>query len=222
MAVSLARRGALRRQPRVPERWRSPMWRWRDWVIDAFNRNMPFDRFTIEQFAGDMLPNPTLDQRIATGFNRNHRGNAEGGIIPEEYAVEYVVDRVDTTSTVLLGVSRWVARGVTTTNTIPSARGSSISSSSFQQRAGIGEGQATRKLATLHQGAHGRSGSAAAGLDRRLTAATDAFAALDRRWCARNRRGSERSIPPRLVPGDRRSDWSLTTRSTAISQDRSR
>src|SRR5207253_2262582 len=56
------------------------MWRWRDWVIDAFNRNMPFDEFTIEQIAGDMLPNATLDQRIASGFNRNHRGNGEGGI----------------------------------------------------------------------------------------------------------------------------------------------
>ena len=79
------------------------MWRWRDWVIDAFNRNMPFDQFTIEQLAGDLLPSATLDQRIATGFNRNHRGNAEGGIIPEEYAVEYVVDRVETTATVWLG-----------------------------------------------------------------------------------------------------------------------
>ncbi|MBM4067760.1 MAG: DUF1553 domain-containing protein [Planctomycetes bacterium] len=81
------------------------MWRWRDWVIDAFNDNMPFDRFTIEQIAGDMLPRPTLNQRIATGFNRNHRGNSEGGVIPEEYAVEYVVDRVDTTFTVWLGLT---------------------------------------------------------------------------------------------------------------------
>lgn len=81
------------------------MWRWRDWVIEAFNDNMPFDRFTIEQIAGDMLPRPTLEQRIATGFNRNHRGNSEGGVIPEEYAVEYVVDRVDTTSTVWLGLT---------------------------------------------------------------------------------------------------------------------
>jgi mono/diheme cytochrome c family protein len=81
------------------------MWRWRDWVIDALNANMPFDQFTIEQLAGDLLPQPTLDQRIATGFNRNHRGNAEGGIIPEEYAVEYVADRVETTATVWLGLT---------------------------------------------------------------------------------------------------------------------
>ncbi|TXT35816.1 MAG: hypothetical protein FD138_1211 [Planctomycetota bacterium] len=81
------------------------MWRWRDWVIDAFNDNQPFDEFTIEQLAGDLLPDATLDQVLATGFNRNHRGNAEGGIIPEEYAVEYVVDRVDTTATVWLGLT---------------------------------------------------------------------------------------------------------------------
>ena len=86
------------------------MWRWRDWVIDAYNRNMPFDRFTVEQLAGDLLPDATLDQMIATGFNRNHRGNAEGGIIPEEYAVEYVVDRVETTATVWLGLTVGCAR----------------------------------------------------------------------------------------------------------------
>jgi len=81
------------------------MWRWRDWVIDGFNANVPFDRFTVEQLAGDLLPNATLEQKIATGFNRNHRGNGEGGIIPEEYAVEYVVDRVETTATVWLGLT---------------------------------------------------------------------------------------------------------------------
>lgn len=86
------------------------MWRWRDWVIESLNANRPFDEFTIEQLAGDLLPNPTLQQRIATGFNRNHRGNAEGGIIPEEYAVEYVVDRVDTTATVWLGLTMGCAR----------------------------------------------------------------------------------------------------------------
>jgi hypothetical protein len=86
------------------------MWRWRDWVIEAYNRNLPFNQFTIEQLAGDLLPDCTLEQRIATGFNRNHRGNAEGGIVPEEYAVEYVVDRVDTTATVWLGLTLGCAR----------------------------------------------------------------------------------------------------------------
>lgn len=81
------------------------MWRWRDWVLAALNANMPFDQFTIEQLAGDMLPAASLEQRIATGFNRNHRGNSEGGIIPEEYQVEYVADRVETTSTVWLGLT---------------------------------------------------------------------------------------------------------------------
>ena len=86
------------------------MWRWRDWVIDAFNDNKPFDEFTVEQLAGDMLPNATLDQKIASGFNRNHRSNGEGGIIPEEYSVEYVVDRVETTSTVWLGLTMGCTR----------------------------------------------------------------------------------------------------------------
>jgi hypothetical protein len=86
------------------------MWRWRDWVIDAFNQNMPFDRFTVEQLAGDLLPNATRDQVIATGFNRNHRGNSEGGIIPEEYQAEYVIDRVDATATVFMGLTAGCAR----------------------------------------------------------------------------------------------------------------
>lgn len=86
------------------------MWRWRDWVLQAFNRDLPFDQFTVEQLAGDLLPDSTLSQRIATGFNRNHRGNSEGGIIPEEFAVEYVVDRVDTSATVWLGLTLGCAR----------------------------------------------------------------------------------------------------------------
>ena len=89
--------------------WRE-MWRWRDWVIDAYNANMPFDQFTVEQLAGDLLPNPSLEQMIATGFNRNHRGNAEGGIVPEEFQVEYVVDRVDTTFTIWQGLTMGCAR----------------------------------------------------------------------------------------------------------------
>jgi hypothetical protein len=72
-------------------------WPWRDWVINAFNDNMPFDQFTIEQLAGDMLPEASLSQRVATGFNRNHRLNGEGGIIAEEWRVETVIDRVETT-----------------------------------------------------------------------------------------------------------------------------
>jgi hypothetical protein len=86
------------------------MWRWRDWVIDSFNRNQPYDRFVIEQLAGDLLPGATREQKIATGFNRNHRANTEDGIIPEEYAVEYVVDRVETASTVFLGLTLGCAR----------------------------------------------------------------------------------------------------------------
>ena len=80
-------------------------WPWRDWVVRAFNANMPFDQFSIEQLAGDLLPDPTPDQRLATAFNRNHRINNEGGIIPQEFLVEYVADRVETTGTVWLGMT---------------------------------------------------------------------------------------------------------------------
>jgi len=86
------------------------MWLWRDWVIDAFNDNMPYDQFAIEQLAGDLLPNASISQRVATGFNRNHRINGEGGIIPEEYAVEYVVDRVNTTSAAFMGLTMECSR----------------------------------------------------------------------------------------------------------------
>lgn len=90
--------------------WERTQWPWRTWVIDAYNRNLPFDQFTIEQIAGDLLPNPSTDQLIATGFNRNHRINDEGGIIPEEYLVEYLVDRVETTSGTWLGMTFGCAR----------------------------------------------------------------------------------------------------------------
>lgn len=79
------------------------MWPWRDWVIASFNANMPFDQFTIEQLAGDLLPHATIQQRLATGFNRNHMINEEGGIIPEEFLAEYTADRVETTAAVWLG-----------------------------------------------------------------------------------------------------------------------
>ncbi len=81
------------------------MWPWRDWVIDAYNRNLPFNQFTIEQLAGDLLPNPTHEQLLATGFNRNHCITVEGGVIDEEYRVEYIMDRVTTTATTWLGLT---------------------------------------------------------------------------------------------------------------------
>ena len=86
------------------------MWKWRDWVIDAFNRNLPFDRFGIEQLAGDLLPNATVQQKLASGFHRNHMINYEGGAIPEEYQAEYVADRVDTTANVFMGLTLGCAR----------------------------------------------------------------------------------------------------------------
>ncbi len=79
------------------------MWKYRDWVIAAFNHNMPFDQFTIEQLAGDMLPNATLDQKIASGFHRNTMINMEGGVDAEETRVESIVDRTNTTATIWLG-----------------------------------------------------------------------------------------------------------------------
>ncbi|HEX8915393.1 MAG TPA: DUF1553 domain-containing protein [Humisphaera sp.] len=86
------------------------MWRWRDWVIDAFNANKPYDRFITEQLAGDLLPDATTETRLATGFGRNHVINSEGGIIEEEYRVEYVADRVRTTSMAWLGLTMECSR----------------------------------------------------------------------------------------------------------------
>jgi len=80
-------------------------WPWRDWVTDSFNANKPFNEFVVEQFAGDLLPNSTPDQRIATCFHRNHMANGEGGRDPEESRVDYVIDRVNTTGTALLGLT---------------------------------------------------------------------------------------------------------------------
>ncbi len=81
------------------------MTHWREWVIDSFNRNKPFDQFTIEQLAGDLLPEATLEQKIASGFNRNHMINFEGGAIPDEYHTAYIIDRVSTTGAVWMGLT---------------------------------------------------------------------------------------------------------------------
>jgi hypothetical protein len=86
------------------------MWPWRDWVVRAFNANQPYDRFTVEQLAGDLLPAPTKDQVLATGFSRNHMINGEGGRIAEENRVEYVFDQTETVGTVWLGLTLTCAR----------------------------------------------------------------------------------------------------------------
>lgn len=86
------------------------MWPWRDWVISAINAGMPYDQFTVEQLAGDLFDEPTVDQVIATAFNRNHMYNGEGGRIPEETRVENVFDRVETVGTVWMGLTLTCAR----------------------------------------------------------------------------------------------------------------
>ncbi|MCY4157983.1 MAG: DUF1553 domain-containing protein [Bacteroidetes bacterium] len=86
------------------------MWPWRDWVIKAFNENMPYDEFVTWQMAGDLLPNATQEQILATGFHRNHPMTAEGGVIDEEYRLEYVADRTNTTSRAFLGLTMECAR----------------------------------------------------------------------------------------------------------------
>lgn len=90
--------GFTRDQPRT-------IWKYRDWVINALNQNLPFDQFTIEQIAGDLLPDPTLEQLVATGFHRNTLINEEGGTDPEQFRVEAVVDRTNTTGAVFLGLT---------------------------------------------------------------------------------------------------------------------
>ncbi|MBM3814455.1 MAG: DUF1549 domain-containing protein [Acidimicrobiia bacterium] len=86
------------------------IWKYRDWVIDALNRDLPFDRFVIDQIAGDMLPNPTVEQKIATGFHRNTPFNQEGGIDLEQFRIDSVADRVATTGSAFLGLTLGCAR----------------------------------------------------------------------------------------------------------------
>ena len=104
------------------------IWKYREWVISAINANMPFDQFTIEQFAGDMLPNATLDQQIATGFHRNTLINEEGGTDKEQFRIDAVADRVATTGCCLSGADTRMCSLSTNTNSIPFPNVSTISS----------------------------------------------------------------------------------------------
>ena len=117
------------------------MWHWLDWVIETFNRNL---QFIVDQLAGDLLPSPTVEQRIATGFCRNHMINFEGGAIPAEYHNEYVVDRMDTIANVFMGstlgllaLSRPQVRSLQATRLLPALR-------PLQQRPGAGVGRPRR------------------------------------------------------------------------------
>ena len=86
------------------------MWPWRDWVIESFKQNKSYDQFVTEQLAGDLLPNATKEQKLATAFNRNHAMTAEGGAVDEEFRLEYVFDRSNTTATAFLGLTMECAR----------------------------------------------------------------------------------------------------------------
>jgi len=86
------------------------LWKYRDWVVDAFNKNMPYDQFTIEQLAGDLLPEPTMDQKIASGYVRCNMSTGEGGAIEEEYRAKYAFDRLETTATIWMGLTLTCAR----------------------------------------------------------------------------------------------------------------
>src|SRR5206468_6705005 len=86
------------------------MWKWREWVINAFNKNLPFDQFTVRQLAGDLLPEASVDQKIASGYVRCNMSTGEGGAIVEEYQAKYTFDRVETTSTIWLGLTMTCAR----------------------------------------------------------------------------------------------------------------
>jgi len=104
-----------------------PVWLWRDWVVDAYNTNMPFDQFTLWQLGGDLLPGATTDQKIASGFNRNVRFNEEGGADPDEFLAAYAADRAITMGRVWLGLTLNCAHA-THTSTIRSRRRNSTSS----------------------------------------------------------------------------------------------
>ena len=97
-------------------------WPWRDWVIHAFNKNIPYDQFLTWQIAGDMLPDASKEKILATGFFRNHKYTEEGGVIDEEYRIEYLLDKTKTFSKGIIGYYRSNVRNATIINTIPSPK----------------------------------------------------------------------------------------------------
>ena len=148
------------------------MWRWRDWVIDAFNRNMPFDQFTIEQLAGDLLPNATLEQQIATGLQpQPHDQLRRRARSPRSTTSSYVVDRVDTTATVWLGLTMRL-RAVPRPQVRPDhAEGVLSVLRVLQQRAGEGLDGTQRQRAAADQGCRTRTSRRGS---KRSTAAIEA------------------------------------------------
>ncbi len=154
------------------------IWPYRDWVIRAFNANMPFDQFVVEQLAGDLLPNATLDQVVATGFNRCQISTSEGGSIEEEVYVRNIVDQVDTNGTVFMGLFNRL-RGATTTSSTRSGRRIIISSSRSSTTSTVPRSTVTR-----------RSGSRSSRCRRPPSARRS------RPWTARSPRSASRS-PPR-------------------------
>ena len=193
------------------------MWPWRDWVIGAFNRNLPFDQFTTEQLAGDLLPDATVEQQLATGFNRNHMQSQEGGIVPEEYRAEYVVDRVNTLGRVLLGLTIGCARCHDHKYDPDHAEGVLPALRLLQQRErdradpvlGHPEPDGDRDGRRGPGEARGDPGDASRPLEAETVVDGPAFDARLRRLAgARTALGAE----PRALPA---SPWSCTCRSTA-------
>ena len=179
------------------------IWKYRDWVIAAFNADMPFDQFAIDQIAGDLRPGATLAQRIATGFHRNTPINQEGGIDVEQFRIESIVDRVNTTGTVFLGLTIGCASATTTSTTRSASAtitGSSPSSTTWtspswrspRRRSWPGASEVRARIDRFHRDLAARHPD----LDER-----------ERRW----EESAVRSHSPG-ASGDRRPSWRSTCR----------
>ena len=146
------------------------IWPYRDWVIKAFNANKPFDQFVVEQLAGDLLPNPTLDQLVATGYNRCHVSTSEGGSIEEEVYVRNIVDQVDTNGTVFLGMTIGCAALPRPQVRPGPDEGLLPALCVLQQYRRPGDGWQLGAVGPDHQGALGRQKAALVAADRKIAA----------------------------------------------------